>query len=402
MPAVGTDPGGARFEATLIGRADRHDTRGSLVSRVLHAGAWDHAPVDPSAPRFRHLMLRTAAGTGTLTAVVVCWLGRAGVAAGHGALPDDPPDASNLILGWEFEPIIGFGLLATALAWWFLVRSIDRRHPDHTVPRRQRWAFLAGLAVVAVALQSGIAAYDTTLFSVHMVQHLLLTLAAPPLLALGGPITQVLRAASPATRKRLLIPILHSRLVAVIGHPVVAWLVFAGVMWGTHFSTLFDRSLEDRALHDLEHVLYLAAGLLFWWPLVAVDPAPSRMGYPARIAYVFLQLPQGSFLAMAILFADSPLYAHYATLGSPYGIDALADQRLAAGIMWFVGDVIFLIATLAVLAAWMRRETTSAAADDRRTDVERAGLRKREAALHARRSDRSTDQAETGPASSER
>ena len=333
---------------------------------------------------------------------MIGWAARPGAVAGHGLSPDDPPSASNLILGWDLEPVVALGLLAAAVGWWLLVRSIDRGHPEHPVAQRQRWLFLAGLAVIAVALQSGVARYDTTLFSLHMVQHLLLTLVAPPLLALAAPITQLLRAASPATRQRFLLPILHSRIVGVVGHPVVAWLVFAGVMWGTHFSVLFEQSLEDPLVHDLEHGLFLAAGLLFWWPLVAVDPAPRRMSYPARIAYVFLQLPQGSFLAMAILFAEYPLYAHYVTLGAPYGIDALADQRLAAGIMWFVGDVIFLIATLAVLAAWMRSESRSSDAADRRIDVERAALRERELAFLARRTGAAADQSDAGAASSDR
>lgn len=349
--------------------------------------------MEPSSSRFRH---------SAILAVIIGFLARPGAAAAHGLSPVDPPNAANLILGWDIEPVVALGLLAAALAWWLLLRSIDRGHPEHPVPQRQRWLFLAGLVVIAVALQSGIARYDTTLFSLHMVQHLLLTLVAPPLLALAAPITQLLRAASPASRQRFLVPILHSRIMGVIGHPVVAWLVFAGVMWGTHFSVLFDQSLEDRLIHDLEHGLFLAAGLLFWWPLVAVDPAPRRMSYPARIAYVFLQLPQGSFLAMAILFAEYPLYAHYGTLGAPYGIDALADQRLAAGIMWFVGDVIFLVATLAVLAAWMRSESKSSDAADHRIDVERAALREREVAFRARRTGAAPDQSDAGSASSER
>ena len=395
MPEVGTDTGGARFGATLIGRAVGHDTRGSRVSRVLRARPWDHGRVEPSAYRIRRLAWSVVVGAGA-------WLAGPGTLAAHGIAPDEAPDVTNLLIGWELEPLVALGLLVAAIGWWLLVRSIDRRHHEHHVPRRQRWSFLAGLAVIAVALQSGLARYDTTLFSLHMVQHLLLTLIAPPLLAYGAPITQLLRAASPATRQRFLLPVLHSRPVAVIGHPVVAWLVFAAVMWGTHFSTVFNESLENPVLHDLEHLLFLASGLLFWWPLVAVDPAPRRMSYPARIAYVFLQLPQGSFLAMAILFAESPLYEHYATLGAPYGIDALADQRLAAGIMWFVGDVIFLLATLAVVAGWMRSESRSSAAVDRRTDLERAAIREREVAFRARRSATGPDQPDPGAARSER
>lgn len=337
-----------------------------------------------------------------IPAALAASLALAGPVAAHGDVPAAAPDALNLLLGWDFEPVVILPLVIVAVAWWNLLGSIDRAHPDHPVARGQRWVFMAGLLAVAVALQSGVARYDTTLFSLHMVQHLLLTLVAPPLLALGAPITQILRAASPETRQRWLLPILHSRIVSLLGHPIVAWVAFTAVMWGTHFSPLFNQSLEDRLIHDLEHGLYLASGLLFWWPVIGLDPAPHRMSFPARIAYVFLQMPQNSFLAMAILFADTSLYPHYATLGAPYGIDALADQRLAAGIMWFVGDVIFLIATLAVLAGWMRSEARTSDAADRRADDEREAIRTREAALRRRRAKESADQSGSSVPSSDR
>lgn len=340
-------------------------------------------------------------GLATAAAVSLAALAVAPVAA-HGAVPGEPPDAATLLLGWSFEPVLVLPLLAAAVAWWRLLGAADRAHPDHPVPALRRWSFLAGLLAIAVALQSGIERYDTTLFSVHMVQHILLTLVAPPLLALGAPVTQLLRAASPATRARWILPVLRSRLVGVLSHPVVAWLVFVSVMWATHFSPLFDLSLEEPVVHDVEHVLYLGSAILFWWPAVALDPAPRRIGHPGRILYLFLQMPQNSFLAMAILFAQAPLYPHYVTLGSPYGIDALADQRLAAGLMWFVGDVIFLAALLAVLAGWMRSEDRGAAAAERRADVERELIREREAALRRRRAGEDAPQPGTGEASSSR
>lgn len=303
----------------------------------------------------------------------------------HGAVPPEPPDAATLLLGWSLDPVLVLPLLVAGAAWWRLLGAADRAHPDHPVPALRRWSFLAGLLAIAVALQSGIERYDTTLFSVHMVQHLLLALVAPPLLALGAPVTQLLRAALPETRSRWILPVLRSRPVGVLSHPAVAWLAFVSVMWVAHFSPLFDLSLEEPLVHDLEHVLFLGSALLFWWPVVSLDPAPRRMGHPGRLLYLFLQMPQNSFLAMAILFAAGPLYPHYVTLGSPYGIDALADQRLAAGLMWFVGDVIFLAALLAVLAGWMRSEDRGAAAAERRADVERERIREREGALRRRR-----------------
>jgi putative membrane protein len=210
-----------------------------------------------------------------------------------------------------------------------------------------------------------------------MVQHLLLLFAAAPLLALAAPVTQLLRAASPGVRRRLLLPLLHSTLGQAIGHPVVAWVTFTVVAWASHFSPLFDLSLENQAVHTLEHVAFLIAGLLFWWPVVGADPAPRRLTYPVRALYLLLQMPPSSFLGMAIVFAEAPLYPHYATLGSPYGISALSDQQLAGGIMWLTGDVVLIGAILVIVAAWMRHEERDAPAAERRADVGRARLRER-------------------------
>jgi putative copper resistance protein D len=306
------------------------------------------------------------------------------LALAHGIVPPEPPSVAGLALGWTFEPAVALPLLVAAIGWLRIVRRIDRAHPAHPVPRARTAAFLGGLAAIAVALQSGIDAYDTTLFSIHMVQHLLLTLVAAPLIALAAPITTLLRASSPAIRRRVILPFLHSRVMTVLSFPVVAWLVFAGVMWGTHFSPLFDASLEDPLVHDLEHGLYLAAGLLFWWPAVGLDPSPWRMPHPVRAMYVFLQMPQNTFLAVTILNSSVVLYHHYATLARTWGPTVLEDQQIAGGLMWITGDILFLIGLAAILAGWMRHEKGREAAVDRRLDAERAAIRARETRLAER------------------
>ena len=345
----------------------------------------DHGNVSRSRIRFapsRRFALRAVAALGWLAAYV--WPSAVGA---HGPVPHDPPTLGTFALGWELEPTVAIPLIGGALIWLALVRRVGRLHRDTPVPSMRTAAFLGGLAAIAVALMSGIERYDTTLFSVHMIQHLLLVLVAPPLIALAAPITQLLRAATPRVRNRVLLPILRSAPVSVLAHPVVAWLTFGVVLWVTHFSPLFNIALEDQGAHDLEHVAYLVSALLFWWPVVGVDPAPHRMGYPARVLYLLLQLPLNSFLGMAILFADEPLYPHYATLGSPYGITALADQQLAGGIMWFAGDIAFIAAVLAVVASWMRHEQRDAPAAERRADAERTRLRERADQLARTRSD---------------
>lgn len=311
----------------------------------------------------------------------------AGPVSAHGPVPSEAPSAASLLLGWTFEPLPSLGILA-AVAWWlWAVRRVDTVHPANRVPRRRTVAFLAGMTALAFALLSGIGLYDTSLFSVHMVQHVLLMLVAAPLIALAAPVTLILRLSSSRTRQRWILPILHSRAVRFTGHPVTAWVMFAAMMWGTHFSPMFNASLEDPVVHDFEHFLFLTGALLFWWPAVALDPAPYRMGHPARIVYLFLQMTQNTFLAVVILNATGVLYQHYATLVRPWGLGALDDQRLAAGIMWLAGDGVFLTAIMVVVFGWMRADARDSARADRRADAEMAQIRLREGRLAERLAD---------------
>ena len=339
---------------------------------VPHSPAPATPAPSPGRGDRRRVSGAVAVALGVLLAALV-----PGSTAAHGPVPADPPTLAGLVFGWSFEPLVAIPLLAAAGGWLALVRRVRRLHPSTPVPALRTAAFLAGLAAIAVALLSGIERYDTTLFSVHMGQHLLLMLVAAPLIALAAPVTQVLRAASPQVRRRVLLPLLHSTVASVLGHPVVAWLAFTIVAWASHFSPLFDLALENEGVHTAEHIAFLTAGLLFWWPVVAADPAPRRLTHPVRALYLLLQMPPSSFLGMAILFAAAPLYPHYASLGAPYGIDPLADQQLAGGIMWLAGDVVLIGAILAVVAAWMRHEERDAPAAERRADADRARLRER-------------------------
>jgi cytochrome c oxidase assembly factor CtaG len=338
----------------------------------------------PSAWRVLGAAASTAASVATVLTL-------AAPVAAHGPAPAEPPTVASLLLGWTFPPVPTLAIIA-ALVWWrWAVGRVNAAHPANPVPRRRSVYFCLGMAALAVALLSGIERYDTTLFSVHMVQHLLLTMVAPPLLALSAPITLVLRLSSPDTRRRWILPALHSRIVRILAFPVVAWIIFAAVMWASHFTPLFDAALDDLALHYLEHALYLGAGLLFWWPAVAVDPAPWRMTHPVRAMYVFLQMPQNTFLAVVLLGATSVLYPHYATLERTWPPTPLADQQAAAGIMWLVGDTIFLVAILAILWSWMRAERRDAPRQDRRAAAEMAAIRVRERALAERRAREADD-----------
>jgi cytochrome c oxidase assembly factor CtaG len=360
-PGAGESATGTGRERPTVPVSQRHDT----ARAERGACRRDHGTCDHEAVKI------------AFAAAVATTLLAAGPVAAHGVAPSGPPDLATIALGWTFEPLVAIPLALLAVGWLAMVDRIDRAHPANPVPLVRTAAFLGGLFAIAVALMSGIERYDTTLFSVHMVQHLVLMLVAAPLIALAAPVTQILRVASPGVRQRWILPTLNSGPVAFISHPVVTWLTFTIVLWVSHFSALFNATLENDFIHDLEHVLFLGAALLFWWPVVGLDPSPHRLNHAARIGYVLLQMPFSSFLAMVVLFAGAPLYAHYATLGAPYGTSAIADQQLAAGIMWIVGDFVLIGTVLALVGAWMRDEERKAPAADRRADVERAALSER-------------------------
>ena len=258
------------------------------------------------------------------------------------------------------------GLLAAAALYVEALRSLRSRGVHIAGLSRSRWCFMAGLAVVFLALQSPIHTYADRRLSVHMVQHLLLTMVAAPLLILGRPITVALAASSQGFRRRIALPVLRSRAVRIVAHPLTAWGCLTVVLWASHFSPVYNRALESTSIHAAEHVAYLGAALLFWWPLVGGDPIPGRLSHPARILYLFLAMPQTTFLGLASYSADHVLYAHYALFASTFGGSAIADQHLAGAIMWTAGMFLIVPALGYVLMDWLRRDELEASRSDRR------------------------------------
>jgi putative copper resistance protein D len=291
-------------------------------------------------------------------------------AAGHGLGDDLPPlDARSALTLWAIDVPLTVLLIVLAAAYLWACAAVNRRHPASPVPWRRPAAWLGALVALGVALQSSVDVYAEALFSVHMVQHLLLVAIVAPLLALAAPATLLLRVASPAVRDGVLLPALRSRVVGVASRPLVGWLAFAAVMWISHFSPLFDASLESPVVHELEHALYLGAAMLFWWPVVAADPIRHRLGWTARIVYLGTALPWNSFLGVAIYFAPAVLYPHYATVVRTWGPTPLLDQQIAGAVMWVGGDLAFLVALLLVVAGLLADEERKGRILDARMDA---------------------------------
>jgi putative membrane protein len=268
--------------------------------------------------------------------------------------------AGEVVTGSRLEPA---SAAAIALAgWWYW--SASRRLGDRGRhwPWRRTGPFVAGLFVLVVATQSGIGTVDTTSFTAHVIQHLLLGMVAPIFLALGAPITLALQSSNRGLRARL-IKVLHSEPVRVLTHPVTAWALFGGPMFALYFTGLYAATLRSAPLHDAVHLIFVMGGCLFFWPVVGLDPTPHRLGYGARMLYVMLALPFHTIIGVA-LTTQTKLIAPGITLG---------DQQTGAGVLWTAGELLGIIAVIIVGVQWMAAEEREAIRQDRRLDAAAAG-----------------------------
>jgi cytochrome c oxidase assembly factor CtaG len=254
--------------------------------------------------------------------------------------------------------------------------------------RGDRWpvgrtvAFVpVGMGLFWFATSSGLAAYDTTLLSVHMVQHMVLSMLVPLALALGAPITLALRTL-PARPRRWLLTCLHSRVARVLSFPPLTFTLYVLSPWALYFTGWYDASLSSSYVHEMMHLHLVLVGCLFFWPLVGIDPVPGRVGYPFRVLLVVLTLPFHAFLGVTIMGQTTLIGGdwypslHDGPMASwlPAPLD---DQHLAGGILWGSGDLIGLVFFVVLFVQWVRSSTREAAREDRRLDLLEARERRR-------------------------
>jgi putative membrane protein len=213
--------------------------------------------------------------------------------------------------------------------------------------RRRTWATLAwcaGVAALAVATSPALERAADRELSMHMVQHMVLGLVAAPLLAAGAPVRLALAASGRATRLRL-VRILHARVVVALAHPAAGAALFAIVLLGVHVPAVYDLTLRSGAVHALVHAALLWSALLLWMGLLGADPLPRRAGPTATVAALVAAMGAMAGLGATLAAAPSVVYAPYARPG----FDALADQRIAGGLM-SVGGMVVVVPLLLALA----------------------------------------------------
>ncbi|WP_020521340.1 cytochrome c oxidase assembly protein [Catelliglobosispora koreensis] len=279
-----------------------------------------------------------------------------------------PLTVEALFTAARIDSWLAFGLLLAAALYLYGTHRLRLRGDKWPVSRTI--VFLGpGLGTIGFVTLSGFGAYDTTLISVHMVQHMALSMVAPIFLALGAPVTLALRTL-PLRLRRMLMAVLHSRVARVLAFPLVSFGIFVANPFVLYFSSLYELTLRNEFVHELMHAHFIATGCLFFWPLLGRDPLPGRWPYPARALLMVLSVPFHTVLGLTIMQSTTLLAADwYTNLGLSW-VDPVADQVTAGGILWAGGELVSVTMLAVLVYQWIQQSRREAARIDRQLDRE--------------------------------
>lgn len=274
--------------------------------------------------------------------------------ASHGDVPD-PLTTHTAFTAWQFEPWVTLGLVLTAAAYLTGVVIVSRG-------RRRGWpwlrsaSFATGLLVIAIAVQSSIGAYDDVLFWVHMIQHLLLITVAPAFLVWGRPMTLLVRAVRPPTRRRV-VGVLQSGPVSLLTHPIVGFTLYTVTIVATHLTGFMNLVLTNSLAHDGEHLLYLFAGYVYLLPLIGHEPIRWRLPGFLRVLLLVLAMPVDTFTGIILMQTTHEMFPAYAEVGRTWGPSLVTDLNWGGAVMWLGGDGLMGLLALLAFASWMLSAT---------------------------------------------
>ncbi|MET8077872.1 cytochrome c oxidase assembly protein [Streptomyces sp. NPDC005303] len=291
--------------------------------------------------------------------------------SGHGMTHDLPPFTLGRGLQWSADPFFLVAcLLALGLYAWGVVR-LRRRGDAWSVGRTV--SYVAGVLTIGLMMCTRLNDYGMVMFSVHMVQHMVISMLSPILILLGAPVTLALRAVPVAGKGRkgpreLLLALLHSRYMRIITHPAFTIPLFIASLYGLYFTPIFDFLMGSKTGHVAMMVHFLAVGVVFFWPIIGVDPGPHRPGYLMRMLELFAGMPFHAFFGIALMMASEPMVETFKHPPASLGIDALSDQNYAGGIAWAFSEIPSVLVLIALLFQWYGSEQRQAKRSDRAAD----------------------------------
>jgi cytochrome c oxidase assembly factor CtaG len=259
--------------------------------------------------------------------------------------------ARDLFAEWELPVWFTIAIVLTAILYirgWFALRKTRPAQFNDT----RLASFLSGLAVLWLAVASPMDEFADALLSAHMVEHLLLMSAVPPLVLYGLPVVPLLRGLPRRITRRILGPILRTRAIRSFGHwvvrPRVAWLAMNIAYLGWHVPAAYNFALEHEAWHAVEHLCFLWTSILFWYCILSPWPARTHIRNWGLILYIVGADLINTLLSAFLAFCDRPVYSYYIDHPNPFGIPVLQDQVLGAAVMWVFGSIAFLIPATAI------------------------------------------------------
>ena len=279
------------------------------------------------------------------------------------------PAPHDIWRAWTLDPVLLAGLALGVLVYARGVRTLWRRAGHgRGIAAWRTWSFAAGLATLGIALVSPVDAAGSALFAAHMVQHLLLVMAAAPLVVLGDPGLATLWALPLGARRTVAGAWRRARWLRgawhVLRHPLVAWPLHVAALWAWHAPALYERAVRDQRVHVLEHLCFFTTALLFWWVL-ADRHARARLGTGGALLYLFTAALQSTALGAFLTFAAHPWYRVHARSALAWGLTALDDQQLAGLIMWVPSSLVYLVAVAAVLVPVLSTERAALGGQER-------------------------------------
>lgn len=280
------------------------------------------------------------------------------------ALP--PFTVSSVFTQAQPDGWLGLGLVVGAALYLYGVYRLRAR--GDRWPLGRTLLFLGpGLGGIALVTLTGIGAYDTTLLSVHMIQHMVLSMVAPIFLALGAPVTLALRTLSLRPR-RVLLAVVHSRAGKFLAFPLVSFGLFVVNPFALYFSSLYQQTLTHPFLHEFVHLHFIVTGCLFFWPLLGLDPLPGRWPYPGRALLMMLSVPFHTVLGLTIMQSVTLLGGDYYPNLHLGWADPMADQKLAGGILWAGGEFVSITMIAVLVVQWVKQSQREARRIDRELD----------------------------------
>ncbi len=268
---------------------------------------------------------------------------------------------------------IDFGavlIVAAGLLYGWGVWRVGRSDPDRPWSTRRVVAFYGALVVTFLAIEAFIGVYDSVLFYDHMLQHLLLVMISGPLFAMGAPL-ELLERATAGTAHRVVRRALGSGVAELVGHPVVAYAIYAFVIPFCHLTGFYNLTLTNQPIHDFEHLLFVVVGYLFWRPVVAIEPSRHPLHPGARLLYLFLAVPVDTFTGLTLASASHELFPAYLAMHRSWGPSLLLDLHMGGDVMWVGGDSLMFVGMIPVALQWVHVEEARAIEIDRQLDAAR-------------------------------